>query len=174
MATFFHDGDPGCTADNWNQCDPTNGTGCNSSQVSSFNPTNLNVSAWMASIAALGASSAVLTAKHGCGFLGWKTNTTLPDGSPYTYHVPEHLNVVDQFVSAAKSAGIGYGFYYSLTNNFYLNVAHHQAQPRSTALPNQAPVTQPEFEALALAQVKELWTQFGPLTGTGGRLFALN
>ena len=28
MATFFHDGDPGCTAENWNGCDPKGG--CNS------------------------------------------------------------------------------------------------------------------------------------------------
>ena len=42
MATFFHDGDPGCTAQNWHGCDPKGG--CNSSDVSSFNPTNLNVS----------------------------------------------------------------------------------------------------------------------------------
>ena len=42
MATFFHDGDPGCTAQNWHGCDPKGG--CNSRDVSSFNPTNLNVS----------------------------------------------------------------------------------------------------------------------------------
>ena len=83
MATFFHDGDPGCTAENWNGCDPKGG--CNSSQVSSFAPSNLNISSWVESFKALGATSAVLTAKHGCGFLGWQTKTTLPDGSPYGY-----------------------------------------------------------------------------------------
>ena len=31
MATFFHDGDPGCDKNNWNGCDPNGG--CNSSKV---------------------------------------------------------------------------------------------------------------------------------------------
>ena len=52
MATFFHDGDPGCTAQNWNACDPKGG--CNSSDVKSFNPTNLNISAWVESFETLG------------------------------------------------------------------------------------------------------------------------
>lgn len=78
--------------------------------------------------------------------------------------VPAHLNVVEQFVAATEAAGIGHGFYYSLTNNFYLNVAGHTARPKSTALPGQAPVSQEEFEALALAQVSELWRNYGDLT----------
>eukprot|EP01043_Picozoa_sp_COSAG02_P039723 COSAG02_NODE_3156_length_7262_cov_12.166132_8_plen_112_part_01 len=66
MATFFHDGDPGCDAKNWHGCITNGGlTTCNSSEVSSFAPTNLNVSAWVESFQALGATSAVLTAKHG-------------------------------------------------------------------------------------------------------------
>lgn len=63
QATFFHDGDPGCTAQNWNGCDPQGG--CDASNPLSFNPTNLNVSNWIDSMQALGATSAVLTAKHG-------------------------------------------------------------------------------------------------------------
>lgn len=39
-----------------------------------------------------------------------------------------------------------------------------QIQPVNTLLPGQANVTQSEYEAIALAQVKELWTQFGNLT----------
>lgn len=162
MATFFHDGDPGCTRSNWLGCDPNGG--CNSSLASSFSPTDLNVSTWIESFQALGATSAVLTAKHGCGFLGWQTSTRLPDGSPYAYHVPGHLNVVEQFVAATEAAGIGHGFYYSLTNNFYLNVLHHNVQPESSVLPRQVILTQAEYEALALAQVTELWTEFGNLT----------
>ena len=112
---------------------------------------------------ALGVTEAVLTAKHGCGFLLWNTSTTLPDGSPYAYHVPPELNVLRQFTDAADDAGIGHGFYYSLTNNFYLNVHSHYVS-NSTLLPGQQRVTQQQFEAIALAQVTELWTQFGSLT----------
>lgn len=160
---FFHDGDPGCTRQNWNGCDPNGG--CNSSNVASFAPTNLNVSNWVESMLALGATSGVLTAKHGCGFLGWQTNTTLPDGSPYGYNVPTpELAFVPLFAEAMSAAGLGYGYYYSLTNNFHLNVLGHNVQPPSTLLPGQANVTQAQFEQLALDQMRELWTAFGNLT----------
>ena len=141
---------------------------------------------------ALGATSAVLTAKHGCGFLAWETATTLPDGSAYRYHVSAEQSTAKKFVAATTAAGIGHGFYYSLTNNFYvrcygllhaarlrsppltsplppspvpqLNVFGHNAQPPSTLQPGQANVTQAQYEDLALAQVKELWTEFGSLS----------
>ena len=104
----------------------------------------------------------VLTAKHGCGFLLWNTSTRLPGGAPYTYHVPPELNVLQQFSEAMEAAGLGHGFYYSLTNNFFLNVRGHYVQ-NGTLLPGQQKLTQAEFEALALAQVTELWTRFGAL-----------
>ena len=37
-------------------------------------------------------------------------------------------------------------------------------RPPSTLLPGQVQVTQAQYEAIALAHVKELWTQFGNLT----------
>jgi hypothetical protein len=93
-----------------------------------------------------------------------KTNVTLPDGSPYTYHVPDKYPVLQLFVEAARAAGLGYGFYYSLTNNFYENALGHVVQPPSTLLPGQVNVTQAQYEAIALGHVTELWTQFGNLT----------
>ena len=123
-----------------------------SQKPESFAPIRLNTSQWMVSMHALGVTEAVLTAKHGCGFLLWNTSTTLPDGSPYAYHVPPELNVLRQFTDAADAAGIGHGFYYSLTNNFYLDVHSHYVQ-NSTLLPGQQRVTQQQFEAIALAQV---------------------
>jgi hypothetical protein len=47
----------------------------------------------------------------------------------------------------------GHGFYYSLTNNFFLNARGHVVQPPSTLLPGQASVTQQQYEDLAIAQV---------------------
>ena len=162
MSTFFHDGDPGCTSENWNGCDPNGG--CNSSDVASFAPTNLNTSNWLDSFLAVGVTSAVLTAKHGCGFLAWETKVTLPDGSPYRYHVPSKYPVLKDFVATMQGAGLGYGFYYSLTNNFYVNAAAHVVRPPSTLLPGQANITQAQYEAIILGQVTELWTENGPLT----------
>ena len=82
---------------------------------------------------------------------------------PYGYTVPPSMNVLRLFVDTLKAAGLGAGFYYSLTNNFYLNVFGHYVR-NSTLLPGQQRVTQAEFEALALASVTELWTDFGNLT----------
>eukprot|EP01043_Picozoa_sp_COSAG02_P007808 COSAG02_NODE_240_length_27672_cov_67.291445_15_plen_361_part_00 len=85
MATFVEDGDPGCTADNWNQKQPY-ATGP-SSDPATFNPLLLDFDDWMRSFRSLGVRDAVMTAKHGCGFLLWPTDTKLPDGSPYDYCV---------------------------------------------------------------------------------------
>ena len=35
-----------------------------------------------------------MTAKHGCGFLLWPTETTLPDGSPYDYCVGKERSAI--------------------------------------------------------------------------------
>jgi alpha-L-fucosidase len=97
MATFFHNGDPGCDASNWKE----------SQQPASFAPDALNVSQWIVSMKALGVKEAVLTAKHGCGFLLWNTSTTLPGGKPYAYHAPTHLDVLQQFTDSMQAAGLG-------------------------------------------------------------------
>ncbi len=92
---------------------------------------------------------------------------TLPrGGGAYPYHVnlEKYGDVLGQFVAATTARGIGHGFYYSLTNNFFLNVFGHSAHGNNSALPGQYPVSQEEFEALAFASVKELWTKYGNLT----------
>ena len=135
QATFFQNGDTGCTAANWEQ----------SSRPASFAPSALNVSNWIVSMKELGVREAVLTAKHGCGFLLWDTNTTLPGGAPYSYHVPPQLDVLGQFSRAMQAAGLGHGFYYSLTNNMFLNTYGHFVR-NGTLLPGQQRVTQAQFE----------------------------
>ena len=35
--------------------------------------------------------------------------------------MPDNMPVLEDFVAATEAAGIGHGFYYSLTNNFYLS-----------------------------------------------------
>ena len=81
----------------------------------------------------VGAKHAVLTAKHGCGFLLWPTDVTLPNGDEYGYSVGRDESsvpddVLRMFIDSCTAQGIGAGFYYSLTNNFYLNVASHYVQ----------------------------------------------
>jgi hypothetical protein len=52
-----------------------------------------------------------LVVRHGCGFLLWNTSIQLPSGVPYTYHVPDDLNVLQIFSDAMEAAGLGHGFY---------------------------------------------------------------
>ena len=61
----------------------------------------------------LGAKHAILTVKHGCGFLLWPTDVRLPNGWPYGYDVAHTIggrNVVQEFVASMKTEGLGYGF----------------------------------------------------------------
>lgn len=157
MATFFRDGDPACNATNWDQ----------SRHPASFAPSNLNISNWIESYQALGVSSAILTAKHGCGFFLWPTSVTFPDGRNYGYHVGGPggigVDVVKEFTEKMKAAGLPYSFYFSFKDNFYLNALNDVVTNRSL-LPGQVNLTQPQFEDVHLAAVKELWSSYGPLT----------
>jgi len=101
----------------------------------------------------------VLTAKHGCGFLLWPTLTTFSDGSNYGYHVgntKDGRDVVGEFSKEMAAAGLGYGFYYSLPRNYFLNVDAMEVQDDSTWLSNMANVTQEEFENIAMDQLGEV------------------
>jgi len=166
MATFAENGDPGCNAKNWNKLAPP-ATGPTSDPVT-FNPVKLNISNWAESMLALGAKHAVLTAKHGCGYLLWPTKTRLPDGSEFTYCVGKERSaikrdVIREFSDTMRQHGIGYGYYYSLGSNFHFDVKGMKVQ-NSSLLPGQVRLTQEQFEAISLAQVAELWSNYGPLT----------
>lgn len=126
MATFVRNGDPACDAENctissrYSQLTRALGNkDKNSSNPDVFNPVKLNISNWIESYNALGAKHAVLTAKHGCGFLLWNTSTVLPDGKEYGYGVQRRTipsfsrNVLQEFSDAMEKAGLGHGFYYS-------------------------------------------------------------
>lgn len=156
---LFQNGDPACNPSNWN-------AGINCSNPATFNPTKLDTDQWVSIYKALGATSAVLTAKHGCGFLLWPSKVKLPNGETYPYAVgsPNAAykgDVVGQFSKSCQDAGIGHGFYYSLPRNFYLNVNNFQVG--ANPLPGQGVVTQQQFEDIAFAQVTELWTNYGQL-----------
>ncbi|CAE7474256.1 FUC1 [Symbiodinium sp. KB8] len=168
MGTFAHNGDPCCDKTNWNVQAPY--AAGKTSDAGTFNPKQLNTTQWMESIAALGANIAVLTAKHGCGFALWPTEATLPDGSPYGYNVGMpgaaiQYDVLQRFVDSAKSAGVGYGFYYSIMKNFYL--CHNFSGKNSCmeeVLPRQRNVSEQDYIRIARQQVTELWTKYGNLS----------
>lgn len=94
-----------------------------------------------------------------------QTNVSAGSNGRYDYHVRTDLygDVLQHFVDATSARGIGHGFYYSLTNNFKLNVLTHNVQP-GPLLPGQLNVTQQEFEDFAFNSVAELWSRYGNLT----------
>ena len=125
MDTYaYDDGDPGCNAKNWR-------AGPNTSQPATLAPTHLNTTQWAKVLSDFGARRAWADAKHGCGFLLWPTNTTLPNGSPYGYDVGSAgalgRDVVAEFRYACEAAGIAPGWYYSLKvmRSFPIAVAMH-------------------------------------------------
>ena len=158
------DGDPGCNPSNWNK-------GVKTSSPATFKPTALNVSQWVEVGKAMGAKMSWLTAKHGCGFLLWPTKTRLPDGRPYNYDVGAstagtHVDIVKQWMDLNRAAGIGPGLYYSLKDNYYLNSAAGGLVGKGPLLPGQENVSQAEYEAIELAQLTELWSEYGTLAET--------
>ena len=102
------------------------------------------------------------------GYCLWPSTASLPDGSKYSYHIGnsnlKDRDLLKEFATTMNDNGLGHGFYYSLTNNFYLNVLHNVVQSNSTILPNQEDVSQEEFEAIALHQIEEIWSNYGDLT----------
>jgi len=165
MATFSRNGDPGYSADNWDK--KASYAAGKTNDPATFNPTKLDTDQWAKVMIDLGAKHAVLTAKHGCGHLLWPTKVLLPSGKEYTYCVGKEksaikTDVLAQFSNSMSKAGIGHGFYYSLTNNFYLDVHSHFVQ-NHTLLPGQEKVTQAQFEKIALGHVTELWSNYGNL-----------
>jgi hypothetical protein len=55
-----------------------------------------------------------------------------------------------------SAGGVAIGFYYSLTNNFFLNVAGKVAKGSDGWLPGMAKnVTQADFERIAMDQVSD-------------------
>jgi hypothetical protein len=115
MATFFKDGDPGCSPENW---PGTNG----SSNPASFNPSDLCTDDWASALQPLGIAEAVLGCEPSTAADSrptWPTEVRLPNGTRYPYR--SSVDVLGKFVASMTSAGIGHGFYYSFSNNFFLN-----------------------------------------------------
>jgi alpha-L-fucosidase len=166
MDTYaYDDGDPGCNAQNWNR-------GVKTSDPSTLAPTDLNITQWALVLQSLGAKIAWMNAKHGCGFLMFKTSAKIPGtNKPYGYDVfaPGAIqrDVVAEFREEMMKVGISPGYYYSLKDNFYLNVhTGGTVGTNATLLPGMQNVTQSEFEQISLAQLRELWTNYGALSET--------
>ncbi|MDR2120969.1 MAG: alpha-L-fucosidase [Tannerella sp.] len=121
-----------------------------------FNPTALNTDQWMETARALGATYAVLVAKHCSGFSLWPT-----EAHDYSVkHSPWRDgkgDIVADFIASCKKYNIRPGIYASTTANGYLYVDNPGlVQPG-------APVTQEEYNLIVERQLTELWRNYGEL-----------
>jgi alpha-L-fucosidase len=134
-----------------------------------FNPDMLDVEQWVRTAVAMGARYAVLTAQHCSGFSMWPTDIYKDTGFNYSYSTRYSkfrsggYDVVKDFIAACDKYGIAPGIYYSLNQNYYLNVARGQVL-NSPLVPGQANVSQDLYGLIVLAQMRELWSNYGQIS----------
>jgi alpha-L-fucosidase len=121
-----------------------------------FNPTELNTDQWLETAQKLGATYAVLVAKHGSGFSLWPT-----EAHDYSVKASSWRNgkgdIVADFIASCKKYNIRPGIYANTNHNAYLYVANSGVvQPGS-------PVTQEEYNRIVEKQLTELWSNYGEL-----------
>jgi alpha-L-fucosidase len=118
-----------------------------------FNPTQFDPDAIVTLAKAAGMKFIVITAKHHDGFNMFHTQQTtynIVDATPY------HKDVVKQLEEACARAGMKFGVYYS-------SIDWHYPGASSYIEGNSNPIP-PAHEAFNVAQLKELLTNYGPLS----------
>ena len=134
-----------------------------------FNPSLLNMDQWLEVAVSFGAKYAVLTAQHCSGFSMWPTDINDSTGFNYTYSIQysPFMNgkgdIVKDFIASCKKYNVAPGIYYSLNENYYLNVAKGVVRNVSV-VDGQVKVSQDLYNKIALAQMRELWGNYGELS----------
>ena len=135
---------------------------------STFAPTDVDVDAWVAALASFGARRAVLVVSHGCGFNTFPSRTAFPEfGFEYNYSVANSPwkggkgDIAREFVDACRKYGIRPGFYHGAMNNAFLGVVSGKVS--TSHVPGQARITQEQYTRVLLANLRQLWTDYGPL-----------
>jgi len=102
-----------------------------------FNPTKLSTDEWLKAASSFGAKYAVLTLDHFSGFLLWPTETN------YNYSVKNSKwrnktgDVAWEFMQSCEKYGIKHAFYYSVHENWYMDVNNYRAPtPEAQAMYN--------------------------------------
>lgn len=155
MAVFIH----------YNMATAAGEQGCDSCSkgppppIKLWNPSALDTDSWIKEGMAMGATRFIYTAKHGCGFVAWKTLTN------YSYSATNspslHADIVAAFVASAKKFQVQYGFYYNVMSNKYANVCSGKVM--QDPVPGQLNLTQAEYDDLVISHLKELWGNYGDL-----------
>jgi alpha-L-fucosidase len=134
--------------------------------ASFFNPDKLSTDNWLAAAHSLGAKYAVMVAQHCSGFSLWDSSVKAAVDFDYTYnveHSPFKGSIIKDFIASCAKYGIEPGFYYSLNQNYYLDVAGGKVLNTPKLVPHQVRVNQTTYNKIALEQMRQLWTLFGPI-----------
>lgn len=121
-----------------------------------FNPRKFHPEDWAALAKLAGIRYVVFTAKHHSGFSMWPTQTN--DFS--IARTPFRRDITREVLEAFKAQGIAPGLYFS-PDDFWWLLKNGKAVQRHT--PDVAPANNPGLMALDLAQVRELYTGYGPV-----------
>lgn len=121
-----------------------------------FNPTKYHPEEWANLAKLCGFRYAVFTAKHHSGFCMFHTKTT--DFS--IEHTPYKQDITRMYVDAFRKAGLGMGLYFS-PDDFW--VLHQQDKTIARRVAEVMPVNNPQLMKHNLAQIKELYGNYGPV-----------
>jgi alpha-L-fucosidase len=128
-----------------------------------FRPTLVNTDNWVRTIQDLGARSATLVVRHGCGFVTYPSSVQLPEpySIVYNYSIAyadesvSNRDLVLEFVESCQRNGIKIGLYFNMFYNYFMNIVQGEVHS-STLFPYQVNVTTDEFDNVSIAQLAEL------------------
>jgi alpha-L-fucosidase len=122
----------------------------------SFNPRKFNPRDWAVLARLAGMKYVVFTTKHHSGFCMFNTATT-PFGIMST---PFRRDITAEIVEAFREQGIAPGLYFSPDDFWWL---HKNGITLQRNTPAVAPANNPGLMTHDLAQVRELFTRYGPI-----------
>lgn len=118
-----------------------------------FNPSKLDTDQWIESAAEAGATYAVLVAKHGTGFTLWPSKAD-PYGVGGTPWRGGKGDIVADFISSCEKYNIRPGLYTNTNSNTKHGAGYKPFEDKEK---------QKQYNEIVLAQLTELWTQYGEL-----------
>jgi len=124
--------------------------------ASVFNPKELDTDQWIEAAKSAGATYAVLVAKHCSGFSLWptKAHEYSVKNSPWKNGEGD---IVKDFIASCKKYGVKPGLYASTSANAYCQVEN------PGLVLSGDPEEQKKYNEIVVAQLTELWTEYGNL-----------
>jgi len=121
--------------------------------LQNFNPSRLNTDQWIRAAKEAGAKYAVLVVKHGTGFTLWpsKVNPYHVGNTPWRNGKGD---ILSDFIRSCHKYGVAPGLYYNTNYNTYYGAGY---------TPFKDSAARNRYNRAVLAQLTELWTQYGKL-----------